>query len=94
MEKLELLAQRIDSLIQELGRLRGDNARLNGEVKNLSEEVELGKMEAEELQKQISAGDAARNEACSRVDALIERIQAALASSETAQDSAPEDQKF
>ena len=35
-------------------------------------------MEKEDLQKQITSNEAARNEACTRIDALIGRIQEAL----------------
>jgi len=78
MEKLELLAQRIDGLIQELGRLREENAGLRENIKSLSDEVELGKLEAEELQKKIEIGTSAHNDICTRVDDLIGRIQSVL----------------
>ncbi len=78
MDKLVLLAQRIDGLIQELTKLRDENAKLKAEVKNLSDELELGKLEAEELQKKIEAGTSAHNDICIRVDDLIGRIQAIL----------------
>ncbi len=78
MEKLELLAQRIDSLIQELVRLREENSKLGNEIRELKDELELGKMEKEDLQKQVNISETARGEACSRIDALIGRIQAAL----------------
>ncbi len=78
MEKLELLAQRIESLIKELNILRDENARLKGDIKNLSDELELGKLEAEDLQRQIAIGNSAQNDICSRVDNLIDRIQAVL----------------
>ncbi|MBO6003157.1 MAG: hypothetical protein J6P53_06660 [Mailhella sp.] len=78
MEKLELLAQRIDSLIREMVRLREANASLGGEITDLKDELELGRMEKEDLQKQITSNEAARNEACTRIDALIGRIQEAL----------------
>ena len=44
MEKLELLAQRIDSLIQELDRLRAENHQLREEGNRLREDLELGQM--------------------------------------------------
>ena len=78
MEKLELLAQRIDSLIQEMVRLREANASLGSEITDLKDELELGRMEKEDLQKQILSNEAARSDACARIDALIGRIQAAL----------------
>ena len=54
MEKLELLAQRIDSLIQELDRLREENHQLREEGKRLREDLELGQMASEELQEQLN----------------------------------------
>ena len=81
MEKLELLAQRIDSLIQELDRLREENHQLREEGKRLREDLELGQMASEELQEQRSV----RDEACNRVDALISRIQDTLPAAEPQQ---------
>ena len=78
MEKLDLLTQRVDSLIQEMVRLREANASLGSEITELKDELELGRMEKEDRQKQITSNEAARNEACTRIDALIGRIQEAL----------------
>ena len=78
MEKLELLAQRIDSLLQELTRLREENHHLREEGKRLREDLELGQMASEELQEKLNAEVSVRTEAASRVDALISRIQSAL----------------
>ena len=92
MEKLDLLAQRIDSLIQELNRLREENHILREEGKKLREEgdrlredLELGQMTAEELQEKLNRELSVRNEAFSRVDALISRIQSALPMQENQQ---------
>ena len=85
MEKLELLAQRIDSLIQELNRLREENhllreegSKLREEGVRLREDLELGQMTAEDLQEKLNAVANVQAEAASRVDALISRIQSAL----------------
>ena len=66
MEKLELLAQRIDSLIQELDRLREENHQLREEGKRLREDLELGQMASEELQEQLNRERSVRDEACNR----------------------------
>ncbi|MBQ4616504.1 MAG: hypothetical protein IJB29_07360 [Mailhella sp.] len=78
MEKLELLAQRIDSLIQELNRLREENHHLREEGKRLREDLELGQMASEELQEKLNSAATVRDEAVSRMDALISRIQSVL----------------
>ena len=80
MEKLDLLAQRIDSLIQELVRLREENHHLR-------EELELGQMTSEDLQEQLNRERAVRDEACSRVDDLINRIQASFPAVEPQQNN-------
>ena len=85
MEKLELLAQRIDSLIQELNRLREENhllreegSKLREEGVRLREDLELGQMTAEDLQEKLNSAATVRDEAVSRMDALISRIQSVL----------------
>ena len=78
MEKLDLLAQRIDSLIHELSRLREENHHLREEGKELREDLELSQMASEDLQEQLNRERSSRDEACSRVDALISRIQDTL----------------
>ena len=78
MEKLDLLAQRIDSLIQELNRLREEGKRLR-------EDLELGQMASDELQEKLNAAVSVREEAASRVDALIGRIQSVLPMAEEQQ---------
>lgn len=78
MEKLELLAQRIDSLLQELNRLREENHHLREEGKRLREDLELGQMAAEELQDKLTREVGVRTEAANRVDALLSRIQSVL----------------
>ena len=85
MEKLDLLAQRIDSLIQELDRLRAENHQLREEGNRLREDLELGQMASEELQEQLNRERSVRDEACSRVDALISRIQSTLPAAEPQQ---------
>ena len=85
MEKFDLLAQRIDSLIQELNRLREENHLLREEGKRLREDLELGQMASEELQEKLNTEVSVRNEAASRVDALISRIQSALPMPESQQ---------
>ncbi|MBR3880148.1 MAG: hypothetical protein IKJ34_00910 [Mailhella sp.] len=85
MEKLELLAQRIDSLLQELTRLREENHHLREEGKRLREDLELGQMASDELQEKLNRELTVRSEAFSRVDALISRIQSALPMQENQQ---------
>jgi regulator of replication initiation timing len=85
MEKLDLLAQRIDSLIQELNRLREENHSLREEGKRLREDLELGQMASDELQEKLNAAVSVREEAASRVDALIGRIQSVLPMAEEQQ---------
>jgi predicted nucleic acid-binding Zn-ribbon protein len=87
MEKLDLLTQRVDSLIQEMVRLREANASLGSEITELKDELELGRMEKEDLQKQIISNETARNEACTRIDALIGRIQAVLSDTHSGPES-------
>lgn len=78
MEKLDLLAQRIDNLIQELNRLRDENHQLREEGKRLREDLELGQMASEELQEQLNRERNVRDEACTRMDDLLNRIQNTL----------------
>ena len=75
MEKLDLLTQRVDSLIQEINRLREENFQLREDGKRLRDDLELGQMAAEELQQKLDQEVATRNEALTRVDDLISRIQ-------------------
>ncbi len=85
MEKLDLLAQRIDSLIQELERLREENHQLRENEKRLREDLELGQMASEDLQEQLNRERSVRDEAYTRVDALINRIQGTLPVAEAQQ---------
>lgn len=85
MEKLELLAQRIDGLIQELNRLREENHHLREEGNRLREDLELGQMASEELQEQLTRERNVHDEVCTRVDELIGRIQSTLPAAEQQQ---------
>lgn len=78
MEKLELLAQRIDSLIQELNRLRVENHDLREEGKRIREDLELSQLSVEDLQEQLTRERGVREDALTKVDALIGRIQSTL----------------
>jgi len=78
MEKLDLLEQHIDKLIQEHARLREENQKLREEGSQLREDIELGQMASEDLQEQLNRERGARDAAVSRVDALLSRIQSVL----------------
>ena len=82
MEKLELLAQRIDSLIQELNRLRVENHGLREEGKRLREDLELSQLTAEDLQEQLNRERGVRDAAITRMDDLIGLIQNTLPATE------------
>ncbi|WP_298067542.1 cell division protein ZapB [uncultured Mailhella sp.] len=82
MEKLDLLEQRIDALIKELGRLREENQKLQDEKAHLRDDLELAQMASDEVQEQLNSERDVRIQAVQRMDSLLDRIQAALPSAE------------
>ena len=82
MEKLDLLEQRIDALIKELGRLREENQKLQDEKVHLRDDLELAQMASDEVQEQLNSERDVRIQAVQRMDSLLDRIQAALPSAE------------
>lgn len=75
MELLGRLEAQVDWLLQELGRLRAENARSRAALSALQAELaELGdaKMKLQDL---LAREEAIRIDALKRIDALLRRIQ-------------------
>lgn len=83
MELLDLLEQRVGSLLDEVTALRAENRRLR-------EDVAAGQHKVEEirvLQEELAQEKQVREQALTRVDALLRRIQGSL---EGSRDGSPD----
>lgn len=78
MELLELLEQRVEALLSEVESLRDENCLLLEEVATLQHKVE----DTDELRRQLAQEQEVRADALNRVDALLKRIEGALARNE------------
>ena len=83
MELLDLLEQRVDELLNEVTALRAENRRLQEEVAAGQQRIE----EIRALQDALAQEKQVREQALTRVDALLRRIQGSL---ENAREGSPE----
>ena len=75
-EKFLLLEERVSSLLDEIKRLRRENASLVKETDSLRSEAEKAQEANQDLENQLAEGSTKENEVRERLRVIIEKIDA------------------